>query len=234
MQDWQSVASGTRLWRLTIIIQAIATLVIGIAQAFWTFRILSQNVHLLEDPVDPVALAALIDGTMVFVVVLSGLGFVASGVLIVVGRRWRGGPDVPGASGKAQAYELMAVTSLALQAVVLLVTFSDGDPGRLANAALFVSVAMLFTAFSVHAGFLQSLGSGVAQLASNLSRGLVFLFLAVVFAVVLGQAKSMLAGVLSLGALVGGIVWFVYFILFMNRAIAAYEQGGGLSADVFD
>lgn len=231
MQDWQSVASGTRLWRLTIIIQAVATLIIGIAQAFWTFQVLSENTHLLNNPAE---LAALTERTMVFVVVLSGIGFVLSGVLIVVGRRWRGGPAVPGASGKAQAYELMAVVSLALQVVVLLVTFSDGDPGWLANAAQFASVAMLFTAFSMHAGYLQALGSGVAQLASNLSRGLVFLFLAVVFAVVLGASQSMLAGVLGLGVLVGGITWFVYFILFMNRAIAAYEDGGALSADVFD
>lgn len=233
MQTWQSVASGTRLWRLTVVVQLAATLIIGIAQAFWTFRLLSQNTHLMNDPA---AIEALAERTIVFAVILTGLGLVLSGVLIVVGRRWRGGPDVPGASGKAQAYEVMAIVSLALQVVVLLVTLTSetGPPSFLATVAQLLTVAMLFTAFSMHTGYLQALGSGVSELSSNLSRGLVFLFLATVLTVVMGAAQSLLAGVLGLTVLICGIIWFVYFVIFMGRAAAAYDQGGKLSADVFD
>ena len=233
MQGWDSVASGTRLWRLTVIIQTVATSIIIIAQAFWTFQLLSRNTHLMNDPV---ALESLAQRSMTFAVILSVMGLALSGVLIVVGRRWRAGPAVPAASGKAQAYEVMAVVSLALQVVVLLVTFTsaDGDPGVLSKIAGFITVAMLFTAFSMHAGYLNALGSPVAELAGNLSRGLIFLFLGTVFAVILAASQSIIVGILGLAVLICGIIWFVYFIIFMSRAAATYDQGGKLSSDVFD
>lgn len=233
MRSWESVASGTRLWRLTVVIQTVVTLIIGIAQAFWTFQLLSRNAHLANDPA---ALEALTQRTMVLAVILSVMGLALSGVLIVVGRRWQAGPAVPSASGKAQAYAVMAVISLALQVVVLLVTFTsaDGDPGFLSKIAGFLTVAMLFTAFSMHAGYLNALGSPVAELASNLSRALIFLFLGAVFAVILATSQSIIVGLLGLALLICGIIWFVYFLVFMGRAAATYDQGGQLSADVFD
>lgn len=233
MQGWQSVASGTRLWRLTVIVQAVAMLIIGIVQVFWTVRLMSRNAHLVNDPA---LLQELTERATVLTTVVGGLGLVLSGVLIVVGRRWRGGPAVPAASGKAQGYETMAVISLALQVVVLLVTFTsdDGDPGGLATVAQLITVAMLFTAFSMHGGYLRELGSGVAELAASLSRGLIFLFVGAISTAILVATQSFIVGILGLGLIVGGIIWFVYFIIFMNRAVAAYEQGGKLTADVFD
>lgn len=235
MKGWPALAAGTRLWRNAIIAQLVVTVVGVIGAMVWTFGWMARNASKFEG--DPLAAqAALQSELLVWTVVFAVIGLAFSAILVAVARQWGVGPDVGPALEKARHYEFMAIGSLVLQGVIVVMTFASdsGPPGALTFLGNLIPFVMLLTALRMHALFLQAQGAPPAELADQLRNALLGMVLGAVVATMMAGALGMLGALLVIGIFIGGIVWFVYFIIFLGRALAVYDNRSSVRANVFD
>lgn len=229
MTDWHGVASGTRLWRTTLLIQLVLTAVVSLTgvTALWSA---ADGASQGPTPNGLMSIAQLLN-------ILDAIADVAFGAALVwVGARWKRLLNVPGCRA-ASSYHILAiihVSGLVLVAGADTIPQLAGIARVLSLARGLVAIIMLFVALSLHEQVLRYLDSPKATHASALRTGLIILLVALPLSVVLVFAVPGLGVLCLLGAGICALIWLILLVIFLGNAAAVFEAGPEANISAFD
>ena len=116
----------------------------------------------------------------------------------------------------------------------MLAGFDQRDSAALLSLILDgLMVGSLIAALSMHRRLLRPHAPIVAQRAKNLSAGLALMFGLVLLNSQVLQPNSRTSGFMVPGYSIGIVVWFIYFLIFVHKALTAAGRPTA-KADVFD